>query len=152
MWKLEVFLWLSVNCIVNQNTQKNKVKFKINTVSYELNLTKVWYYNQGKWINENEYGKRWYYNECYDDDLDLITTGKRSGGELEVESHNVSATHEIIYLNFFIIRLTTNTSYSQINKIDNISCDKISNSCNFLISHIICSNSYKNNTQKMKNS
>ena len=27
-------------------------------------------YNQGKWINEHEYGKVSYYNEYYDDDLD----------------------------------------------------------------------------------
>ena len=29
------------------------------------------YYYQGKWINEYEYGKGRYYNEYYDDDLDL---------------------------------------------------------------------------------
>ena len=32
------------------------------------------YYNQGKWINEHEYGKEWYYNKYQDHDLDLVTT------------------------------------------------------------------------------
>ena len=36
------------------------------------------YYNQGKWINEHEYGKGWYYNEYYNDDLDLVTTDESS--------------------------------------------------------------------------
>ena len=31
------------------------------------------YYNQGKWINEHGYGKGWYYNKYYDDDLNFIT-------------------------------------------------------------------------------
>ena len=34
------------------------------------------YYNQGKWINGHKYRKGQYYNECYDDDLNLETTGK----------------------------------------------------------------------------
>ena len=52
------------------------------------------YYNQGKWINEHEYGKGWYYNEYYDDDLDLVTTDESScSGELEAESHIDSVTH-----------------------------------------------------------
>ena len=34
-------------------------------------LAKGSYYYQGKWINEHEYGKGQYYNEYYDDDLDL---------------------------------------------------------------------------------
>ena len=29
------------------------------------------YHYQGKWINEHEYGKGRYYNEYYDNDLDL---------------------------------------------------------------------------------
>ena len=36
------------------------------------------YYNQEKWINEHEYGKGWYYNEYYNDDLDLVTTDESS--------------------------------------------------------------------------
>ena len=35
-------------------------------------------YNQGKWINEHECGKGWYYNEYYNDDLDLVTTDESS--------------------------------------------------------------------------
>ena len=62
-----------------------------------LNLTKV----HIKWINENEPGKEWYYTECYDDYLDLITTDESSGGKSEAESHNDYAPHEITYLNFF---------------------------------------------------
>ena len=47
------------------------------------------YYNQGKWINEHEYGKNRYYNEYYDDDLDLVTTDESSCiGKSEVGSHN----------------------------------------------------------------
>ena len=36
------------------------------------------YYNQGKWINEHEYGKGRYYNEYCDDDLDLVTNDESS--------------------------------------------------------------------------
>ena len=37
-----------------------------------------------------------YYNEYYDDDLDLVTTGERPcSGELEAESHNGSVPHEM---------------------------------------------------------
>ena len=45
------------------------------------------YYNQGKWINEHQYGKGWCYNEYYNDNLDLVITEKSScGGESEAES------------------------------------------------------------------
>ena len=64
-----------------------------------LNLTKA----HIKWTNENEHGKEWYYTECYDDYLDLITTDESSGGKSEAESHNDYAPHEITYLNFFFI-------------------------------------------------
>ena len=50
-------------------------------------------YNQGKWINEHEYRKGWYYNDYYDDGLDLTTTGI----ELEADSHNDFAPHEIFF-------------------------------------------------------
>ena len=33
MRKYEVFLWITVNCIVKQNILRNKVKFKINDTS-----------------------------------------------------------------------------------------------------------------------
>ena len=33
MRTLEVFLWITVNCIVKQNIVRNKVKFKINHTS-----------------------------------------------------------------------------------------------------------------------
>lgn len=33
MRKFEVFLWITVNCIVKQNIVRNKVKFKINHTS-----------------------------------------------------------------------------------------------------------------------
>ena len=53
------------------------------------------YYNQGKCINEHEYGKGRYYNEYYDDDLDLVTTDENCcSGESEAESHNISVPHE----------------------------------------------------------
>ena len=51
-------------------------------------------------INKNECGNGRYYNEYYDDDLDLLTTDESSGGEPEAESHNDHVPHEIIYLNF----------------------------------------------------
>ena len=42
------------------------------------------YYKQGKRIIEHAYGKGRYYNEYYDDDLDLVTTDKNScSGESE---------------------------------------------------------------------
>ena len=51
------------------------------------------YYNQGKWINEYEYGKG-RCNEYYDDYLDLETTDESScSGESEAKSHNGSVTH-----------------------------------------------------------
>ena len=50
-------------------------------------------YNQGKWINEHEYRKGWCYNDLYDDDLDLATTGIKS----EAELHNEFPLHEIIF-------------------------------------------------------
>lgn len=43
------------------------------------------YSNHGKWIHEHLYGKGLCYNEYYDDELDLITTDKGSGLELEFE-------------------------------------------------------------------
>ena len=59
------------------------------------------YYNQGKWVSENEYWKGQYYNEYYDDDIDLTTADESSGGESEAEPHNDSVPHEILYLIFF---------------------------------------------------
>ena len=57
------------------------------------------YYNQGKWINEHEYGKGWYYNEYYDDDLDLVTTDESScSGESEAESHNDFVPQEMFFV------------------------------------------------------
>ena len=50
-------------------------------------------YNQGKWINEHECRKGWCYNDLYDDDLDLTTTGIKS----EAELHNDFSPHEIIF-------------------------------------------------------
>ena len=38
-----------------------------------------------KWISENEYGKRRYYNECCDVDLDLIITDTNFGSESNTE-------------------------------------------------------------------
>ena len=55
-------------------------------------------YNQEKWIYELEYGKGRYYNEFYDDDLDLVTTDESScSGELEAESHKDSVPQEIFF-------------------------------------------------------
>ena len=55
-------------------------------------------YNQGKWINEHEYGKGWYYNEYYNDDLDLVTTDDGFCiGESGAESHNDSVPHEMLF-------------------------------------------------------
>ena len=52
---------------------------------------------QGKWIKENEYGKVWYYNEYYNDDIDLVTTDKSScSGELKAESQNDSVTNDSV--------------------------------------------------------
>ena len=56
------------------------------------------YYNQGKWINEHEYGKVRYYSEYYNDDLDLVTTGESScSGESEAASHNDSVPHKTFF-------------------------------------------------------
>ena len=55
-------------------------------------------YNQGKWINEHEYGKRPYYNEYYNDGLDLVATDESScSGESEGESHNDFVLHEMFF-------------------------------------------------------
>ena len=55
------------------------------------------YYNQGKQIKENEYGKVWYHNEYYNDDTDLVTTDKSScSGELKAESQNDSVTNDSV--------------------------------------------------------
>ena len=55
------------------------------------------YYNQGKWIKENEYGKVWYHNEYYSDDIDLVTTDKSScSGELKAESQNDSVINDSV--------------------------------------------------------
>ena len=59
------------------------------------------YYNQGKWVSENEYWKGHYHNEYYDDDIDLTTADESSGGESEAEPHNDSVSYEILYLIFF---------------------------------------------------
>ena len=78
----------------------NKILLK----KVEEEACKIWqasYYNQGKWINENEYGRGRYNNKCYDDYLDLIRTDESYGIESEAESHNDSVPLEIIYLNFF---------------------------------------------------
>ena len=62
------------------------------------------YYNDGKWINEHEFGKVGYYNEYYDDDLDLVATDKSScSAEFEAESHNDSVLHDIIIISIIII-------------------------------------------------
>ena len=56
------------------------------------------YYNKGKWINEHEYEKERYYNEYYDDGLDLVTTDKNSCiCESEADSHNDSVLHEMFF-------------------------------------------------------
>ena len=55
---------------------------------------KVSYYNQGKQVNEHDYGKEQYYNKYYNDDLDLITTAENSGSESEADSHNDSVPQE----------------------------------------------------------
>ena len=56
------------------------------------------YYKQGKRINEHAYGKGRYYNEYYDDDLDLVTNDKNScSGESEAVSHNDSVPHEMFF-------------------------------------------------------
>ena len=52
------------------------------------------YYNEGKWINEHGYGKGQYYNEYYDDELDLVTTDESSCSE--AESHNDSVPHDSV--------------------------------------------------------
>ena len=53
---------------------------------------KALYYNQEKWINEHEYGKGQYYNECYDEDLDLVATDEISCiGESEADSQAVTS-------------------------------------------------------------
>ena len=45
-----------------------------------------------------------YYNEYYDDDLDLVTTDKSScSAEFEAESHNDSVLHDIIIITIIII-------------------------------------------------
>ena len=55
-------------------------------------------YNRGEWINKHEYGKGWYYNEFYDDDLDLEITDEGScSGESEAESHSDSVPHEMSF-------------------------------------------------------
>ena len=64
-------------------------------VSRRFLLVRLWsekgsYYNQGKGINEHDYQKGQYYNEYYDNDLDLITHDKSSGSE----SHNESMPQE----------------------------------------------------------
>ena len=65
------------------------------------------YYNQGKQINEHEYGKGQCCNEHYDDDLNLITTDESScSDEWEDESLNDSVPHEIFFgkeKNYFCI-------------------------------------------------
>ena len=62
------------------------------------------YYNQGKWINKHEYGKWCYYNEYYDDELDLVTTDSLvqscCNGESEAESHNDPIPHEMFFFFF----------------------------------------------------
>ena len=58
-----------------------------------------------KWLSENEYGKRRYYSECRDVDLDLIITDTNFGSESNTEGHNVFAPHEMISelsMKFFI--------------------------------------------------
>ena len=61
-----------------------------------LNLTKVRITIKG-----NGYGKGRYYNKCYDDDLDLITTDESSCSELEDESHNDSVSQEKKHFGIF---------------------------------------------------
>ena len=54
------------------------------------------YSNQGKCVNEHEYGKGWYYNDYYDGELDLVTTGEIScGGESEAELYNNSVSNKL---------------------------------------------------------
>ena len=69
-----------------------------------LNLTNL-HITIKKWISENEYGKRRYYNECRDVDLDLIITDTNFDSESKTDSRNVFAPHEMIselYMKFFI--------------------------------------------------
>ena len=56
------------------------------------------YYNQGKWINEHEYGKGRYCNEYYDDDLDLVTTYESSFSENWKLSHIMTLYHMKCFL------------------------------------------------------
>ena len=65
------------------------------------------YYNQGKWISEHKYGKGWYYNEYYNDDLDLVTDKSFCIGELEAESHNDSVPQEMFFAKKHLEKLST---------------------------------------------
>ena len=80
--------------------QKNRFQ----TIDREnsLRLTKGSYYNQGKWVNEPEYGEGLYYSEYYDDDLDLVTSDE-SSGESECESHNDPVLHQMFFAKHKII-------------------------------------------------
>ena len=45
-------------------------------------------YYQGKWINKHEHGKERYYNEYYDDDLDLGDNDFEQILSVETETKN----------------------------------------------------------------
>ena len=58
----------------NKPTKQFPVKWKMKLAKSDQGS----YYNQGRWLNEHEYGKGWYYNAYYNDDLDLVTTDESS--------------------------------------------------------------------------
>ena len=59
---------------LNKPTKQFPVKWKMKLAKSDQGS----YYSQGRWLNEHEYGKGWYCNECYNDHLDLVTTDEIS--------------------------------------------------------------------------